>query len=199
MASVQQKIDENRKYIWIQIENWLKNYYNAPIKVEVYASRDLYREGRLSKTVFNKGNVPKVYIDQKILSKGNKKEMLFAGCREAVRIGLAYNKKPFSDTSKEFRFELKRHGLPDYGGLSETGINLYTYRCIQCKKIYAVRLRPLKQKEKEELCYNPLVRTECCNHMIEDAGKIFYKNDELQEIARKFKLDISSGEMQKQE
>ena len=54
-----------------------------------------------------------------------------------------------------------------------------------------VRLRPMKHKEREHYCYNEYVRTECCNMMIEDAGRIMYNNEELQEIARKFKLDIT--------
>lgn len=191
MATTQEKVDDSIRYIWIQIENWLKNYYKAPIQVEVRSSRDIYKEGRLAKTVFDGTKIPKVYIDYNLLKKGNKKEILYAGCREAVRIGLAYNKYPFSDTDIEFRAELKRHKLPDYAGLSETGTGLYTYRCTKCKKIYMVRLRPMKHKEREYYCYNEYVRTECCNMMIEDAGRIMYNNEELQEIARKFKLDIT--------
>lgn len=194
MASIQEKVDESRKYIWLQIENWLKAYYNAPVQVEVYACKNVMREGRYAKTVFDGSPVPKVYIAYDILKNGNKKEILYAGCREAVRIGLAYHKKPYKDTDTLFRAELAKHKLPDYGGLSETGTAIYTYRCAKCRKIYALRFKPMKRKEYELLCYNDLTKTECCNTIVEDAGKIVYKNEELQDIVKRFNISSNSTE-----
>lgn len=172
--------DENLRYIWIQIENWLKTYYNAPIQVIVRESKELYSEKRYAKTVFSKESVPIVYIDNRLLLKGTKKELLFAGCREAVRIGLAYNKKPFGELDNEFRAELKKHSLPDYGGFSETGDYMFTYRCSSCKQPYILRKKPLSKKEQEMLCYKDSVRTKCCGGLIENALKVFYTNEELQ-------------------
>lgn len=191
MASLQEKIDSSRKYAWQQIEYWCKQYYNAKILVEVHSSNGLKKEGKLAKTVFDESGVPKVYMDYNLLKSGNKKEILYAACREAIRISLAFHKQDFSDTSPVFRAELQRHKLPDYGGLSETGVSLYTYRCIKCKKPYALRLRPMKFKDREKICWQPNVTTECCGKMIEDVGKVYYDNKDLQELARKFKLDVN--------
>lgn len=190
MASISEKIDQSRVYAWKQIESWCRQYYNAPVQVEVHASRDLKKEGKLAKTVFDGTIVPKVYIDYNLLREGKKKEILYAACREAIRIGLAFHQQDFSDLSPMFRAELQRHKLPDYGGLTETGVNLFTYRCIGCKKPYALRYRRMKPKDVEFMCYNPKVTTECCGKMVEDVGKVYYNNNDLQNLTAQFRIDI---------
>lgn len=192
MASIQETINESRRYIWIQIENWLKHYYKAPVQVEVYSCKEVLKEGRYAKTVFDNTPVPKVYIAYDLLKSGDKKRILYAGCREAVRIGLAFHKKPHSDVSREFRAELAKYKLPDYGGLSETGMPLYSYRCVKCKQLYAIRLKPMSKKEKEAFCYNDYVRSSCCNVVIEDAGKVMYNNEELANIVKRFNITIEN-------
>lgn len=187
---IEDKKLENRRYIWQQIEYWLKNYYKAPIQVEVL-SENLFKEGKLAKTIFENGKPPKVIIDSKLLATTNKKELLYAGCREAVRIGLAYNKIPNGDLSPQFRSELKKHGLPDYGGLKETAQYFYTYRCSKCKQPYIIRVRRMSKKEEEKYCYKPNVTTECCGAMLEYNERRLYSNKELQELFKKFKVNLA--------
>lgn len=181
MPSIQEKVDANRAYAWVQIENWLKTYYGKPIKVEVFSDKMLYKEYKFAKTVFSPNMPPKIYIDYNLLKKGNKKEILYAACREAVRIGLLANGIKVTEIAPEFRSELKRHGLPDYGGLPETGYSFYTYSCIKCGKVYA--LKKFKIQESAGIVYNPKVLTSCCEYMIKEDGRVFYTNEELQKYS----------------
>lgn len=190
MATRQEKIDNNRKYAWIQIENWLKVYYNKPIQVVVYEDKTIEKEFRYAKTVFKPNSPPEVYISTPLLQSGNKKNILFAACREAVRIGLIANGFNASDVSPEFRAELYKRGLPDYGGFPETGKFLHTYSCLKCKKVYALRTN--KIPDSKSPCYNPKILTPCCEAMFHNAGKVFYKNDRLQEIGKELNLNPAS-------
>lgn len=178
MASIQEKVDNNIKYIWVQIENWLKHKYGKPIQVEVYSSKELIKEHKYAKTVLEKGKPPKIYIDYHLLRKGNRKELLYAGCREAVRIGLLAHGYKINELSPEFRGELKKHGLPDYGGLPETGLSLHTYSCSDCGTIYS--LKQNKMPKSKTIAYNREVLTKCCEAIIKEDGKVLYSNEELQ-------------------
>lgn len=180
-------IDVNKKLAWEQIENWVKNYFNKDIQVIVKESTTLWKEGRYAKTEF--GQTPVVYIDRKLLTGTNKKEVLFASCREAVRIGLWANKYPHSDLSKEYRTMLKKYQLPDYGGVAETGTKMYTYRCLKCKTVYYAKKKKLPPTQ--DISFNPKKLTGCCEAMFEDAGWVFYTNKELQELSKHLKVDLS--------
>lgn len=180
MATTREKLDNNIKYAWLQIENWISHYYGKKIQVEVIEDKQLFRENKYAKTVFVQGKPPEVHIDYKLLLKGNKEKILYAACREAVRIGLLANGIKATDVSPEFRSELKKHGLPDYGGFPETGVDLYTYDCLKCGKVYA--LTPRKIPDSKSPAYKPNITTNCCQAMIHDSGKIFYTNLELQKM-----------------
>lgn len=180
LATTREKIDKNIVYAWKQIENWIKHYYGKNIQVEVIEDKYLFREKKYAKTVFEQGKPPTVHIDYKLLLSGNKQNILYAACREAVRIGLLANGIKATEISPEFRGELKKYGLPDYGGFPETGADLYTYDCLKCGAVYA--LTPRKIPESKSPAYKPNITTNCCGAMIHDSGKVFYKNEELQKM-----------------
>lgn len=176
------RVEKNIIYAMEQAERFLKYEYGIKYNIEVYGHKKIEKQGKLSRLEMKNGKPYAIDIAYSILKSGNREKILYAVLREAVKIANWYRRLPYKDGDLEYEQELKKYGLPSYGKVSQTGKELHTYQCEQCKKIYFLRVKKLpKSKDVSE----QNVRTNCCKARFEYAGKIMYTNQQLQQIQRK--------------
>jgi len=180
MATKREKIENNLMYLEEQVEKFLRHEYRIKYRVNVYGNKSLDKKGLFTQIIIENGKPVGIDVNYKLLTSG-KERLLKETLREAVRIALWYMRRPYKDGSKEFEMELKRKGLPSYGGVSHKGKELHTYGCPECKRIYMLKERKLP-KGKNPALQN--IVTPCCEVRFSYEGKIFYNNEKLQKLAR---------------
>lgn len=179
MATKRQRAEKNITYCRVQMERFLEKYYKLKFRGEVFGNKRLFKENRLAKTTFKERGFFEIDVDYQLLMGGNKEKLLHAVLREAVRVVMWYQGKSTKDGSVEYDAELRKFGLPVYGGLSETGLKLHTYTCSGCGKVWSLQQRKLPAS-KDPSVLNMV--TGCCRENFEYTGQIEYTNSELQKI-----------------
>lgn len=177
----QEKVEKNIRYAREQAERFLKYEYKIKYPIEVSGHKRIEKEGLYSRLLVKDGKPYGIDISYDLLVKGNREKLLFATLREAVKVALWYKRLPYGEGTAEYENELKKYGLPSYGGLPHTGKDLHTYGCSECKKIYFLKEKMLP-KSKDVTLQN--VFTKCCKARFEYVGKIHYTNKQLQAVAR---------------
>ncbi|MFV1457332.1 hypothetical protein [Bacillus mycoides] len=180
MVTKRERVEKNITYCRVQIERFLQRHYKLTFRGDVFANKKLYREKRYAKTSFIGQGKIEVDLDYQMLMEGKKDDMLHAALREAIRIALWYQGRDGREESEDFKNELKKHGLPIYSGLAESGLELHTYVCSECQKIWALKEKKLPPtKDPSQL---PRMVTGCCRAPFEYTGKVLYSNEQLQKI-----------------
>lgn len=175
----QAKAEKNIKYAREQIERFLWHEYRIKYPIEVYGHKRIEGEGFFSKLEFKDGKPSAIDISYNLLIGSKRERILLTSLREAVKIALWYRRKPYGEGDKEYETELKKYGLPRYGGLSQTGKELHTYSCSSCEKVFFLREKKLpKSKDVSE----QNIYTSCCKAKFQYAGKIHYTNKQLQVV-----------------
>lgn len=177
------KIETNLKYVREQLTRFLWQHYRVKVEMRVYANKELTKQRLYSRTVFHTDrNRPlEIDIEYTLMLGNNKKKILETAFREAVRIGLQRTGRQYTNGDKVFEAELRRHGLPSYGGVAEMGLELHAYQCTGCKKIWALKAKKMpKTKDPEQMGF----MTTCCKLPFEYAGVKHYENEVLQTIKR---------------
>lgn len=178
-----EKIDKRLVYVEEQMELFLWKNYRYKVKFHVQVSKMLTKKGKYSETTFPSdiNRSIEVEFEYGLMAKGSKQKMLETAFKEATRIGCYRLGKQYRDGRVEFDKELRRHGLPVYGGVSEMGKMLHGYECSKCSKVWALKVKKLsKTKDPEQLGY----RTVCCKELFRYSGVKHYDNETLQKIKR---------------
>lgn len=177
------KIDKQLAYMRKQINLFLWQHYKVKVDFKLYANKELTKKRLYSETLFHEDRSKPIEVDIEytILIKGKKQKILETAFREATRIGCYKLGRPYKNGASDFERELKKHGLPNYGGVSEMGKELHSYECSKCKQIWALKDKKMpKGKDPEQLGY----LTGCCKEPFKYGGKKFYSNEVLQRIKR---------------
>lgn len=173
------------QYIRVQFERFLWKYYKLKdMNIKFYLKKKLQKQYLYSRAIFpeehNLEELIEIEYDFDLVSKKGNKSLLPFAFREAVRVGMWANKRPFVNGVPEFEAELRKYGLPAFGSVAETGMELNTYGCQKCKRIYILKENKLpKSKDPSQQAD---VKTGCCGEVFEYFGKKFYKNEDLQKI-----------------
>lgn len=178
----QDKVLRNLKYAREQAERFLKYEYRIQYPFEVLGDKQLEKSGYYSKLEFKNKKPEAIILSYQLLLEGKKDKILLTVLREAIKIALWYQRKPYEENSEMYIHELNKYKLPVYGELAQTGKDLHTYACGNCEKIYFLRDKKLP-KSKDVTLQN--VRTSCCKERFIYKGKIHYSNKQLQTIAQR--------------
>lgn len=181
MATQQQKVEKNLLFVREQLSRYLYKRFHIKVNYKLFGNKELKKERRFSKITFpiNKKEPIEVDIEYGTLVKGRKQELLDIAFRNAVRIGMWYTGRPYKDGHPEVEYELKKAGLKLYGLVPEMGMDLHTYQCSECKRIYLLQEKKLpRTKNPVELGY----KTGCCKAPFEYTGVQYYDNETLQKI-----------------
>lgn len=179
MATKQVKVDKNLLFIREQLSRYLYKRFKLKLNYKLYGNKELKKERRFSKITFpeNKQDIIEIDIEYDTLFKGKKQELLDIAFRNSIRLGLWYTGRPYKDGHPEVESELLKVGLKTYGLVPEMGMDLHTYQCSECKKVYAMQVKKIPPSK------NPVDKgflTGCCKKEFEYAGLIFYDNNKLQ-------------------
>lgn len=177
----QQKVEKNLLFIREQLSRYLYKKFKKKLEYKLYANKDLKKERRFSKITFPelKTDVVEIDVDYETVLKGRKQEMLDIAFRSAIRIGMWQTGRPYKDGHPEVVRELEKAGLKIYGLVPEMGMDLHTYQCSKCKRIYALQERKLPPtRNPVDLGY----KTGCCKEPFEYTGINYYDNEKLQHI-----------------
>lgn len=197
-----ERIERNLDYCREQIERFLLKYYRVKFNGKLYGDKSLSTKYKYSDSSFDSNGFAKIFISTDILEGSgdkNKGLQLMAIQREAIKYAFHLQRMDYGEDSIEFKAELHRHGLPMYNGLPETGLDLHTYVCQECKKIWAVKLKklpvrldPTVTKLNKKTGKYVLQRTSCCKAPFEYLGVKHYSNAELNKL--KYMLDGKENE-----
>lgn len=182
MATKRERAEKNITYCRLQIERFLQRNYKLTFRGNVYGNKTLYKEKKFAKTTFLPSGVAEVDVDYKLLMEGKKEKLLHASLREAVRVALWYNRKDYRDVSPIFQEECRKYGLPVYGNIAETGLELHTYSCAECGKIWALRQNRIPANR--DPSQNPIYKTACCEANFQYDGRVPYTNEQLQQVQK---------------
>lgn len=177
------KLEENLRYVWTQIENWLNHRFKMGMQVEVIEKKRMLKEfHQYSVSRMGGAGIPLVYIDEGYLRNAKKDELVDIAGREACRIYLMMQKRMMiNEVDPDFRKLVESFELPWYDSLPQDGMDMYEYRCIKCKKLITVS--PKKLPASKNITYNPNITTDCCGAMIKESDdKHHYTNLELRKI-----------------
>ncbi|MCY8636559.1 hypothetical protein MOD96_01920 [Bacillus sp. S17B2] len=182
MATKREKVQKNLEYMKVQIERFLKKNYRIQFRGKVFANKSLYKQHRYGVTTFKSGGECEVDIAYDVASGSDKGFMLQTVFREAVRIGCALNGKRYLDGEDDYEKELSKYGLVSYGGLPERGLDLHTYSCSECKKVWILKKNKLSATKDPE---QTGVLTGCCRAGFKYEGKVYYSNKDLQKVKKR--------------
>lgn len=177
----QQRIEKNLLFIREQLSRYLYKHFKKKLEYKLYANKDLKKQRRFSKITFpeSKTELVEVDVEYETVVKGRKQELLDIAFRSAIRIGMWQTGRPYKDGHPEVVRELEKAGLKNYGFVPEMGMDLHTYQCSKCKRIYALQEKKLPPSR------NPVdkgYKTGCCKEPFEYTGVQYYDNEKLQEI-----------------
>ncbi len=181
VKSRKEKVQDNIKYIWLQTERFVKNYYHKDIQIEVWEEKRLLAKQHVySRIAVVEGKI-NLYVDDNTLAEGKKDDLFDIAGRAGIWIGILLNtNKPVTETDPVYKNELKVYGMPYYDVFPQDGLQLHTYRCLKCKKTVALTMK--KVPDSKKFAYNPNLRTDCCRAMIEYREKQHYTNEQLQKL-----------------
>lgn len=181
VKSRKEKVQDNIKYIWLQTERFVKNYYHKDIQIEVWEEKRLLAKQHVySRIAVVEGKI-NLYVDDNTLAEGKKDDLFDIAGRAGIWIGILLNtNKPVTETDSVYKNELKVYGMPYYDVFPQDGLQLHTYRCLKCKKTVALTMT--KVPDSKKFAYNPNLRTDCCRAMIEYREKQHYTNEQLQKL-----------------
>lgn len=181
-----EKVQKNLLYVRKQMEEFLRHNYilgNRDV-FSLYYNKQIKKESRYSKVKLpsdaRKGKA-EVDIDYETLLKGHKKDLVDIAFRCAVQIGQYYTGQPFEENQEAVKRLYSKHGVVDYNGLPEMGLDLHEYRCSECNKVWILQKKKLpKRKDPVQLGY----KTGCCHAEFKYEGIKYYDNDKLQKVKR---------------
>lgn len=178
-------------YIREQIERFLWKNYRARVNMELYIQKRLAKDHHVySKITFPenshivKTGVVEIDYDYDLMTTKGRPSLLEHAFRDAVRIGLWYQKREFRSGTREFEHELRKHNIPSYGVVAPTGLDLHTYVCSGCEQVWLLQQKkPPKRKDPVEQGY----KSGCCGVDFRYDGVIYYDNKKLQIAMREVK------------
>ncbi|PGT89959.1 hypothetical protein [Bacillus thuringiensis] len=191
MATKRERAEKNITYCRTQMERFLQKNYKLRFHGNVYGNKKLYKEKKYAKTTFLPSGVAEVDMDYQLLMEGKKDQLLYACLREAVRIALWYSRQDYRDSSPVFQEECKKYGLPVYGNISEKGLELHTYSCAECGRVWA--LKKFKLPPTRDPSQNPQYKTGCCKAVFQYDGRVAYTNEQLQGLQRQVQGGVEDG------
>lgn len=179
--SKQQRVEKNLLYIREQLSRFLYKKYKLKLDYKLYGNKELKKERRYSKITFpsNKSDTVEIDVDYETVLKGNRQKLMDIAFRNAIRLGQWQTGKPYKEGHPVLDELMKKNGLKVYGQVCEMGMDLHTYQCSSCKKIYMLQVKKLPPSK------NPVERgyvTNCCKQPFEYTGVNYYDNEELQKI-----------------
>lgn len=181
MSKVRKKVDGNVNYIKTQIRLVLERYYRLKVEVKVFANKELKKEKRYSRTTFPKHEYGGVEVDIEygLIRNGKKQQLLETAYREAIRIAIWKTRRGYRNGSRDYEIELRKYGIKSYGTVPEMGMELHTYSCEGCSKVWLLQAKKLpRTRDPEQLG----LRSKCCGGLVKYSGKVFYENEKLQRI-----------------
>lgn len=195
MSKLARKTKEEQRqdkltYMREQLERFVYKHYRHRPNIKVYMQKRMQTDKfRYSQTTFpedirEKEGLIEVDFDYDMIRKKGRKFLLEIAFREAVRIGMWMENRPFVNGHPEFERELRRFGLPAFGNVAETGLDLHTYVCSGCQNVWILKMKKLpKSKDPVHKEY----KTACCGTPFQYDGVKYYDNELLQRLQLELK------------
>ena len=161
-----------------QISRFMYAKYKVKLNYQLYANKQLHKKSRYSEITFpaDKNTPVEVDVEFDTVLKGNRQKLLDISFRCAVRMALWYSGYPFKEGHPKVLEEYSKYGLKDYKGMPEMGLDLHTYQCSECKKIWFLKEKKIPKSK------DPVIRgyvTSCCRKPFEYNGLNHYDSDQL--------------------
>lgn len=177
------KIQKKLHYIRTQVERFLWFKYKIKPELKFYVQKKLSKKYVYSTIKFPEQKLLSETIELDydydfVLKKGNK-ALLPIAFRDAIRIAMWWTDRSYESGNPVYEAELRKHNIPSFGTVAETGKELHSYGCIKCKRVYMYKDAKLRKSQDPS---QKNIKSGCCGELFEYFGVKFYNNETLQKI-----------------